>query len=194
MAKKKTATKAPKKKAPTGRSRRSTKQAANDLKIQGRMATIADRYFTGRYRQSDIAKELGVSRATVIRDLQTLREEWKAERINDIDEAVAVELKRLERIEAENWDSWYQSKGVVEKSRSSRKICAGIETVAKQVESHNECGDPRYMNVILACVDKRCQLLGLYKPVKVDVEMTAQQRQDRLMRLAKRYNLMDSLN
>ena len=169
--------------------KRTQKNAAENLDIQRRRKEVAELYLRSGKTQTEIADLLDISRATVARDLESLAAEWHESRLKDIDRSVTVELRRIAKAESEAWDAWDKSKGLVEKSRSSRKIRAGVETVAKQVETTNQCGDPRHLNAVLACIDKRCQLLGLYKPVKVDMGMTVQQRQERLIRLAERYNL-----
>ena len=163
--------------------------ATKRVEIEDRRTRVAAVYLRGGKTHTEIGVMLGVSRATIARDLFAQKEEWRQSREHDIDLAITIELKRLELIESQAWEAWEQSKGVAEKSRSSRKVQAGVETAYKQVETANQCGDPRFLNIILACVEKRCQLLGLNKPVKVDVEMTPQQRQERLNRLAERYGL-----
>lgn len=165
------------------------KVATKRVEIEDRRTRVAEVYLRGGNTHTETGVMFGVSRATIARDITKIKEEWREAREHDVDLAITIELKRLEIIEAQAWDQWERSKLAAEKTKSSRTNKDGVDTQHKQVETINQCGDPRYLNVVLTCIEKRSALLGLNKPVKVDVEMTPQQRQERLNRLAERYGL-----
>lgn len=104
---------------------------------------IAALYLRGD-TQMEIAAKLRVSQATVSRDLVVIQEQWKIERVQDINEAKQRELSRVDNLEREYWQAWEASK-------------------AKQVS------DPRYLAGVMSCIDKRCAILGIEAPKRTDL-------------------------
>lgn len=66
---------------------------------EGRRAQIAGLLLLHKSGRQ-IAHELGVGVATVLRDIKAIRAEWKAQRLRDYDEHVAEDLARLAEVEA----------------------------------------------------------------------------------------------
>lgn len=160
---KKPTKKAPK--APTRRKRkpnaaRSATQRAKDLELTARL------YLKGLY-QADIAKEVGVSLPTIKRDLAEIRSIWLESSIRDFDEAKAQELARIDLVEAEAWEAWADSKGSTTTKRKEEKEATQFPGT-NEIEITQELnGDPRYLQVVLVCVERRSKLLGLNAPEKV---------------------------
>lgn len=63
---------------------------------RARVATL----LLGHKTVRQIAAEVGASRATVARDVQAVRAEWRERRLADVDQHIAEELARLAAIEA----------------------------------------------------------------------------------------------
>ena len=57
----------------------------------------------------EIGEKLGVNAATVCRDLEWVREEWRKAAVENIDQARAIELARLNLVERKYWEAWNRS-------------------------------------------------------------------------------------
>ena len=57
----------------------------------------------------EIGEKLGVNAATVCRDLEWVREEWRKAAVEDFDQARAIELARLNLVERKYWEAWNRS-------------------------------------------------------------------------------------
>ena len=64
-------------------------------RIEKRRATVANMCLAGASSR-DIAKQLGVSDATVSNDLKAMREYWKKEQVTATQEAIAQQLAELD--------------------------------------------------------------------------------------------------
>jgi len=156
--------------------------SAKQLALQSRRSRVAELYLKGYRSAQSIADRLGdaeVSRVTVSRDLKVIRREWAAAMVRDFDHALTEELTRIDRIEREAWDEWDRSKTFREKSKSGskQKPIRGVaedgtqqrETADEkfaQLEREGSFGDPRYLERISWCIERRCKLLGLDAPEK----------------------------
>jgi len=109
---------------------------------------------TGFSSQAEIAREFNVSKQTIVRDVQLIRRQWNLSAIRNFDEAQAVELRKLDRLEAEYWASWEASKTPKVTVKTLRD--GSIE----RTEEHGP-GHVRFLDGVLACITKRCALLGL---------------------------------
>ena len=88
--------------------------------------------------QQSIASELGIGVATVNADLAHMRRQWLANTRIDLDNAKAREVAKIDNLEATYWDAYHESP------------------------------HPSLLDGILKCIDRRCKLLGLDAPIKVD--------------------------
>ncbi|EKE79464.1 hypothetical protein [Idiomarina xiamenensis] len=125
-------------------------------------AIVAEMYLKGR-TMADIADELGASINMVNYDLREVRKRWRNSAVRDFDAHRAEQLARLDLIEAAAWREWERS------CEDYYKHTVG-ETAQGEIdkeETGGQTGDPRYMNVILSTVERRCKLLGLDAPTKV---------------------------
>jgi len=139
--------------------RRSASQRAKDRR------RTADLYLQG-WLQTAIAEEIKTSQATVSRDLKALQKDWLKSALRDFDKAKSQELAKVDRLEREYWDAWQRS-------------CEDAETLVKdgtpeKVEklkrtSKGQAGDPRFLQGVQWCIEKRCKILGIDAPVKTDV-------------------------
>ncbi len=71
-----------------------------NVRIEQRGQQVADLYVKGS-TQAQIARQLGMAQSTVSADLKAIRREWRDSMIRDFDEAMTVELKKLEHLERE---------------------------------------------------------------------------------------------
>lgn len=135
----------------------------NQAEILENRAKIANLYLKG-WQQKDIAVELGLSPATVSRDIKALIEEWRQSAISDIEEAKAKELARINRIEREAWEAWEASKQMETGHRQTTQYGGEGQSASYAVTRRASPGDTKYMDIIRWCIDQRCKLLGLNAP------------------------------
>jgi hypothetical protein len=112
-----------------------------------------------------------LSYKTVSLDVSFLLKQWYAERIHDITNQKLIELTKIDLLEQTYWDAWEKSaqnhKKVINKARGT----IGSKTPDHQEITETEMieyGEPRYLQGIERCIDKRCKLLGLDAPIKME--------------------------
>lgn len=100
-----------------------------------------------------------VTQSTVSRDLKTIQERWLASSVRSFDEARAQELAKLDELERVAWDAYELSKEPIVRRKTAKKV-DGQTTEATQEVSLGY-GDPRFLDKVSWCIDRRCKLLGL---------------------------------
>jgi predicted transcriptional regulator len=154
---------------------RTNEQRAADLKEMARLRLFGN-------SQTAIAEKLGISQATVSRDLAEIVKGWKAEAVADMDEIKAKELAKLDALEVEAYEAWQGSKKesqktVVEerpgRNTSDEKPGKGANAGKFiKVEKQTSDGDPRFLQALLAIQDRRAKIQGFDVPVKFDGTVT----------------------
>lgn len=126
---------------------------------QERRQKIASLYLQGKY-QSEIAREVGVTQQQVSYDLKALRAAWLQSSLRDFDAAKSEELRRVDEIERQYWRGW-------ERSQQPRAVTVteqmqGAKASRKaSVRREDQTGDPRFLDGVLKCIERRCSILGL---------------------------------
>jgi len=144
--------------------KRTPKQIAADR------ADIADMYLRG-WQQVRIAEHLtkvsehGItySLEMVKRDLKEVRAQWRRSALIDFDAAKQEQLAKLDLMECQVCDQWLRSCEDYKKHTEGSTPKGPID----KTETGGQTGDPRYMNVLLSIIERRCKLLGLDAPTKV---------------------------
>ena len=126
----------------------------------------ADLYLQG-WLQADIAADLGVDPSTVSRDLKALQAGWLESALIDFNEAKAQELAKVDRLEREYWEAWVRSREDAETIRQEGNPKADPTKVVKT--SKGQVGDVKFLNGVQWCIDKRCKIMGIDAPQKVEV-------------------------
>ena len=148
--------------------RRDTAQIARDRK------RIGDCYLKG-WLQADIADELGISQATVSRDIKALQQAWLDSALIDFNEAKARELAKVDQLEREYWQAWERScedaetetqkaKGDVRKYEGNDGQFVQERPAEVTKTRKGQAGDPRFLAGIQWCINKRCDILGIDAP------------------------------
>lgn len=116
-----------------------------------------------------IVQQTGLSKSTVQRTLRELQAEWQARAAAATDEVKARELAKLDQLERETWSEWHRSKeDWVKKSVKKGGDVAGVKSSPEtKVDTGGQCGDPRYLNVLLGIQERRAKLLGIEAPQKI---------------------------
>lgn len=157
----------------------------NQLKL-ARLEIVAQLYKRGysiRKIQSEVVKRLELktySLATVHKDIQTLLDEWRENRIEDMDAALQLELERIDDTVRELWEQWEKSKtdytktARKQKGSPTRDNQTGQTSIQTYQTERTETevirlGDPSYISEIRQQLAERRKLLGLYAPEKKDI-------------------------
>jgi hypothetical protein len=83
--------------------------------------------------------------------------------VRDFDLARAQELQKIELIEREAHAGWDRS----QKPAQSAVIEGEGNQQPSRKTVRNQSGDPRFLDVLLKCVERRSEILGLDAPQKV---------------------------
>lgn len=150
------------------------------------LSTLYKQGYSYREMRSEVMSRLDLrsySLETVKKDIDSLLEEWRAARVEDIDLALQLELERIDQIVREAWAAWEKSKESYKKVKGTQEGIPGqpdgegdgqgseiVTTKMKQTQEDVTCyGDPRYLEVIHKNLIERRKLLGLYSPEKLDL-------------------------
>ena len=152
-----------------------------------RLNIVGDLYKKGwsiRQIRAEVMARLDLptlSTGTVKRDIDTLLEEWRDDRVKDTDALLELELARIDETCKELWEQWERSKEESEVKTTKRKGIprqqgdgqqqpggGQIHTLSLEEKkvSQQGLGDPRYIAEIRAQLMERRRLLGLYAPEK----------------------------
>lgn len=123
---------------------------------------------------SNISLALALPPEEVRVDLRAIRKQWLQSALLDFAEAKARELAKLDEMERAAWAAFEQSKF---KKRQAQTAIPGTPTrdnptpppipQRATLYTEDDAGDPRYLQLVLSCIDRRCKMLGLDAPVRV---------------------------
>jgi hypothetical protein len=133
-----------------------------ELQIQYRRQQVAEKALQG-WIQAEIARHLSVSQATVSSDLKAIRRVWRDSQIRDFDEAVQLELQKLQLLERKAWDGWERSQEPMESTR----VVQGDGGKKAEKTVHRQNGDPRFLELVHRASAGRRALLGLDAPTRI---------------------------
>lgn len=153
--------------------------ARKKTELADRRKDVATRYLRGE-QQAEIAGALGVDIATISRDLATLRSLWLESAVRDFDAARAQELAKIDAVEREYWEAWERSKQ--NKEISTQEIGADKKVKKASLRKEGQSGNPAYLDGVLKCIERRCQILGLDAPKRfvIDWDTLAPEQIDQL--------------
>jgi len=144
-----------------------------DTTVEYRRQEVARRYLKGEL-QAQIAQSFGVSQQQISQDLRAVRALWLAAAVRDFDAARAQELAKIDAVEREYWSAWERSQQDKE-SEFEENGPKGRRTGSR---SEGQAGNPAFLDGVLKCIDKRCQILGLDAPKRFVIkwdELTEEQ-------------------
>ena len=108
----------------------------------------------------------------VFNDIKSEMIDWKKENVEMIDKYVDLELRKLDKLEVELWDSWERSKNGKRKTEieggtlNEGNVRGGV--LRKRTLETGD-GDPRYLDLILKIQERRAKLLGYNAPIRLDI-------------------------
>lgn len=130
-----------------------------------RRLRVAEMYLKGE-TQTAISEALGVTQATVSRDITYLHDEWVRSSILTINEAKARELQRIDHLERVYWEQYQASKTPARRTTNKgvrRNANDPSTNLSQTVTVIEQIGDPRLLDGIKWCIEQRCKLFGLYQ-------------------------------
>jgi DNA-binding XRE family transcriptional regulator len=129
------------------RVRRKPKRRASKAVLARRV--LVSQMMARRVTQGNMAKLLGVSRGTIVKDVKAIEAEWREDMLGNITTIKARELAELSYIEGEAWVGF---------QRSRPSVKAGAP---------QHPGDPKWLRVILDVKKRRSDLIGLDAPIEI---------------------------
>lgn len=136
---------------------------------------IARLYLQGE-SQVDIAGKLGLTQPMVSYDLKAVRAEWLKSSLINYDQAKARELAKIDNLELVYWESWerslkdFTSRIVKAKNSASQEEREeATKNALLTIKTEQRVGDPRFLEGIQWCINKRCQIFGLDAPTKINI-------------------------
>lgn len=169
--------------APQTKRRNQMKEARLEIVSQ-----LYKRGYSVRSIRAEVMRRLDLSTysvSTVQSDIHTLLKEWRESRLEDMDEALQLELTRIDDTVRELWEQWEKSKEDYTKTQRKRKGApvrtanqennsgeGGIRTfsIEEQTQKVIGLGNPAYISEIRQQLAERRKLLGLYAPEKKDLQ------------------------
>ena len=151
------------------------------------VSQLYKRGYSVRRIREEVMKRLGLksySVSTVQSDIRSLLDEWRENRLEDMDDALQLELTRIDDTIRELWEQWEKSK--VDQTLTGRKR-KGAPSKKKMMDSKGDItesenisttsieesirnvirlGNPSYIAEIRQQLIERRKLLGLYAPEK----------------------------
>lgn len=146
------------------------------IQIERDRREIAERYLEGK-TQAAIAEYLNgragigykLTRQMIGYDLKALQSQWRESALINIDEAKAKELAKIDRLEWEYWIAWERScadaETITEKGKGTG---TAVQDFEKTIQRRGQAGDPRFLQGVQWCIDRRCKILGVDAPQKVE--------------------------
>lgn len=160
---------------------------------EARLEIVAELYKKGysiRKIQAEVMKRLDLSSystRTVHNDVAKLLKEWRENRLEDMDDAIQLELERINDTVRELWEQWerskinFQKKAKKKKGAPITKSSVGSDGKMKEdvsiqttylEETETDVlmmGDVSYISEIRSQLQERRKLLGLYAAEKKDI-------------------------
>jgi hypothetical protein len=146
-------------------------------KRESDIARASELYCKG-VSQLAIGEQLGISQSCVAKDLKILRGRWLEAGLRDFDELRSEQLAKIDALEATYWEAWNKS------CRDKKRQTAGTRESARDDIKHAEIvtegrdGNPAFLAGVDKCIERRCKLLGLDAPQRMEVNDTTPPKYD----------------
>jgi len=116
-------------------------------------------------------------------DLIQIQKTWLDSTIFDFNTAKHKEIAKVDELELIYYDAWIRScKGVISQTQKARqKIKSNNDSeIAKELVKINreQVGDPRFLAGVQWCIERRCKIIGIDAPTKIDVNWQEEARRD----------------
>ena len=139
---------------------------------------VGDKLRVGRlylhgYGVDEIASLTGLGERMVQSEITALRKGWTQRAQLDVQTATFRELDRIDALERTAHEGWMRSLGQVNvETKQATSASGGNVNRATVRHAGGRDGNPVFLARMAWCVEQRCKLLGLEKPVAVEVRGT----------------------
>lgn len=168
---------------PAGYNKRTEEQRAYDV-------AFCSKLFLRGYTYREIADALNrdlqernagytITHPMVYYDLKQTLIEWKRERLENIDDYVTQELRKLDAMEQQAWEAWEASKTGKQRTKERTNRGRPIKTDAtdtnpeyygyEESATETSAGNPRFLDLLLNIQQRRAKMLGFDAPVKIEI-------------------------
>lgn len=138
------------------------------MQVAERRAAVCRMYLRGK-TQTEIATQLGVHVSTVTADLRAVLNEWRQQAILDFHQARLAELARINSLEREYWEAYERSRKPRKQRTAEQSVgVSGQGSRVSHTETERDEGDVNFLRGVQWCIEKRCQLLGLDAPMRIE--------------------------
>lgn len=100
----------------------------------------------------------------ISRDLRALEKRWKEEQLFNLDSVKVRQLASINEVERNAWQAWNESTGEHQTVTENQGNRGHFVMVRKETRA----GDPRFLAIVLDCIKRRCDLLGLDAPKQIE--------------------------
>jgi len=153
-----------------------TGRKRNDEQMKADEVFITELYLKGySYRKiadaikNDKEKSYTISYVSVGKVVKKIVAQWKEESKDNIEDWVNLELQKIANLEQQYWEQWEESK-ISYKRKSTKEGRNSLGPYKEKREDEVKMiGDPRYLQGVERCIQKRCDLLGLDKPKELNI-------------------------
>ena len=133
---------------------------------------VARLYLRG-YGVDEIASLTGLGERMVQSEITAVRKGWIQRVHLDVQTATFQELDRIDALERDAHDGWMRSLGQVNvETKQATTASGGNVNRATVRTAGNRDGNPVFLARMAWCVEQRCKILGLEKPLAVEVRGT----------------------
>ena len=118
-----------------------------------------------------------LTRQTVERDIRTIKKRFFDSFVGPLAERKVDECRKLERLEREAFDAWERSKADGMTVSVTNPLNADGSPGRGGLRTNNKRrrdGDPQFLTILLRIHERRCKLLGLEAPLKMEMEVNGQ--------------------
>lgn len=143
----------------------------NALQIEERKLKIAQLRAEGMSIRA-IAHSLGINRNAVTRHLSYIQARWRRQMAASYETMIIDELQKISLVEREFWQGWKRSVLDAVKRREVIAENKGEDSYQLTEERIVQSGDPRFLDGVMKCIERRCKLLGTDQPIKYEVDAT----------------------
>ena len=135
--------------------------------LDSRRRQVAHLYCTGR-TMWELAEIFNVSAVTIHNDMKAVRAQWQEETKQETAAWAYQQIIKIDKIESAAWEGWDRSVG--DHSKTTIETFSGGRGDSQKhvVVDEPIAGDPRFLAVVLNCVQRRCAMLGLDAPEKIE--------------------------
>ena len=126
------------------------------------------------------AENLGytISRPVTYDDITARLAEYRKESEAVLNDQVQIELAKVNKLEQEYWEAWERSKTAKRRTEIEGGEMVGSNITGGTVKKRTTeqiFGDPRYLEGVQWCIERRCRMLGLDQPLEINANMTLYQ-------------------